>query len=146
MYELTIKFETKEELQEYLGGVAAKTAVKTKATKKTKAKPKAEKPKEEVKEEVPVDSGPSLDEKLQTEKAEALDKLSVFINEKKAAHGFDAVVAMANTVKEQIGMNPNDSVQDARTPQINLFLQELAITVEDYELKKKKEKEAAPII
>lgn len=138
MYSLTINFETKEELVAYLSDAPIKeAAVKTKAVKKTKAKPakKAEVPVEEPK----VNPAVALKEKQEAEKSDALARVKAFTDAKSDAHGFDAVIAMANATKEQLGVNPSTSVNQLATEQIKLFLQELSITMEDYELKKQKE-------
>lgn len=139
MYSLTINFETKEALEKYLAGDKPKTA---KVAKKTKAKPKAEKPVEEVPVEEPkVDPAKTLEAKKEAERNEALAEFKAFIDPKTAEHGMDAMVAMANAVKEQLGVNPSTSVSELPTGQIKLFGQELAIVVEDYELKKQKDAE-----
>ena len=139
MYELTIKFETKEELEKYLAGD------KPKAKRTRKPKAKAEAPPVE---EIPEDTGPSEEELAAKAKAEEDAKrqerakfLHEFVRSKITILGEPSnFTSMANDIKTQLDIPLDKKVEDCGLEKLNEFIDELTLSVESAE--KRLEREA----
>ena len=145
MYELTIKFETKDELLNYLTGQKAMSTIaeaggvvadvkskptKPRATKKARAKvePKIEKP---VQDEIPVEEPKKEEPKENPELVRVREALDTFLNIKKSqVGGLGPLIEICNEVKSQLGIPLGTQVRNTDVDTIKNFHEQLSLTME----------------